>query len=88
VTHRRADVYLDPKEPRCSAFAHGCDRKMTCGRYLANINGAPLQDYSIGPDFDVPFWVPVCNDWVAVERPPASTPAKPKIHPPLTLDPP
>lgn len=86
MTHRRADVWLDPKEPRCAPLAHGCSRKMTCARYLANINGAPLQDYSMGPDFDTTFWLFICNDWVAVERPPASSPIKPRVHPPFTWE--
>jgi hypothetical protein len=81
---RRADVWLDPKHARCEPIATLCDRKLTCARYLANINGAPLEDYSRGPYFSTPYWLLVCNDWLPIERPPASAPTPTRVHPPIS----
>lgn len=78
MTHRRADVYLDRKEPRCEPSASGCDRKMTCGRYLARIDGAPLQDYSIQPNWS--YVLILCSSHMPIERPPASVPPPPTVH--------
>lgn len=86
MTHRRADVWLPQSTARCEPRASGCLKKMTCGRYLAPIAGAPLQDYSIGPDFPVVYWAAVCTDWLPVERPPATGPTLPTIHPSFTQD--
>ena len=80
MTHRRADVYLDPKQPRCEPAATGCHRKMTCARYLARIDGAPLQDYSRQPNLPWVYVVFQCVSHQPIERPPASTGEAPRVH--------
>lgn len=80
MTHRRADVYLDPTEPRCPCLDKVCTRKMTCARYLAEINGSPVEDFSMKPWVFSGSWVLTCPFWMAVERQPASAGPAPTVH--------
>lgn len=76
---RRADVYLDPREPRCCSTI--CPRSAYCARALAVIpQGGTLQDFSVTEPY---MSLVGCAAFAEIKpAPPVAQPA-PRVHPPI-----